>query len=68
MLPGGIRHGVERELAQTCRQPLRLTAAQVERMKNEFGIFAVSTGRICLAALNNKNIDYVADAIATVTK
>jgi aromatic-amino-acid transaminase len=45
-----------------------LTADQVERMKNEFGIFAVSTGRICLAALNNKNIDYVADAIATVTK
>lgn len=45
-----------------------LTAAQVERMKNEFGIFAVSTGRICLAALNSKNIDYVADAVATVTK
>jgi aromatic-amino-acid transaminase len=45
-----------------------LTAAQVERMKNDFGIYAVSTGRICLAALNNKNIDYVADSIATVTK
>lgn len=45
-----------------------LTTAQVERMKAEFGIFAVGTGRICLAALNNKNIDYVADAIATVTK
>jgi len=26
----------------------------------------VSTGRICLAALNTKNIDYVADSIATV--
>ncbi|MDR2000455.1 MAG: aspartate/tyrosine/aromatic aminotransferase [Zoogloeaceae bacterium] len=45
-----------------------LTAAQVERMKAEFGIFAVSTGRICLAALNSKNIDYVADAIAAVSK
>jgi aromatic-amino-acid transaminase len=45
-----------------------LTAAQVERLKNEFGIYAVSTGRICLAALNNKNIDYVADAIAAVLK
>jgi aromatic-amino-acid transaminase len=45
-----------------------LTAAQVERLKAEFGIFAVGTGRICLAALNNKNIDYVADAIAAVTK
>jgi aromatic-amino-acid transaminase len=44
-----------------------LTAAQVERMKEDFGIYAVSTGRICLAALNSKNVDYVAKAIATVT-
>jgi len=43
-----------------------LSAEQVERMKNEFGIYAVGTGRICLAALNTKNIDYVADAIAAV--
>ena len=45
-----------------------LTAAQVERMKEEFGIYAVSTGRICLAALNTKNVDYVAKAIAAVIK
>jgi aromatic-amino-acid transaminase len=45
-----------------------LSVAQVERMKSEYGIFAVGTGRICLAALNSRNIDYVADAIATVTK
>ncbi|MDP3539705.1 MAG: amino acid aminotransferase [Azonexus sp.] len=45
-----------------------LTAPQVERMKDEFGIYAVSTGRICLAALNTKNVDYVAKAIATVIK
>jgi aromatic-amino-acid transaminase len=45
-----------------------LTADQVEQLKNDFGIYAVSTGRICLAALNNKNIDYVADAIATILK
>ena len=45
-----------------------LSAAQVERMKDEFGIYAVSTGRICLAALNTKNVDYVAKAIATVIK
>jgi aromatic-amino-acid transaminase len=43
-----------------------LTAAQVDRLREEFGIYAVSTGRICLAALNNRNIDYVADAIAQV--
>ena len=43
-----------------------LTAEQVERLRTDFGIYAVSTGRICLAALNSKNIDYVADAIAAV--
>jgi aromatic-amino-acid transaminase len=45
-----------------------LTVAQVERLKEEFGIYAVSTGRICLAALNSKNIGYVAEAIAKVVK
>jgi aromatic-amino-acid transaminase len=45
-----------------------LSAAQVERLKKEYGIYAVSTGRICLAALNSRNIDYVADAIAAVLK
>ena len=43
-----------------------LNADQVERLKSEFGIYAVSTGRICVAALNSKNIDLVAKAIATV--
>ena len=45
-----------------------LSAAQVEQLKREFGIYAVSTGRICLAALNSKNIGYVANAIAQVVK
>ena len=43
-----------------------LSADQVARMQSEFGIYAVNTGRICLAALNTKNVDYVADAIAAV--
>ncbi|HCZ16617.1 MAG TPA: amino acid aminotransferase [Accumulibacter sp.] len=43
-----------------------LGVGQVDRMRDEFGIYAVSTGRICLAALNTNNIDYVADAIAAV--
>jgi aromatic-amino-acid transaminase len=36
--------------------------------EDEFGIYAVSTGRICVAALNTRNIDYVAKAIAAVLK
>ncbi|GAB2939193.1 MULTISPECIES: amino acid aminotransferase [Aquaspirillum] len=45
-----------------------LTSAQVDVLRNEFGIYAVGTGRICLAALNSNNIDAVADAIAAVVK
>ena len=43
-----------------------LTKAQVERLKTEFSIYAVDTGRICVAALNSRNIDRVVDAIAKV--
>lgn len=43
-----------------------LTATQVDRLRDEFGIYAVSTGRICVAALNSRNIDYVAASIAKV--
>ncbi len=43
-----------------------LTADQVERLKSEFGIYAVSTGRICVAALNKSNLNAVTQAIAAV--
>ncbi|MEK9776161.1 MAG: amino acid aminotransferase [Quisquiliibacterium sp.] len=45
-----------------------LNPQQVERLRTEYGIYAIGTGRICLAALNSKNLDYVADAIAAVIK
>lgn len=45
-----------------------LSAAAVDKLQAEHGIYAVSTGRICLAALNTRNLDYVADAIAAVIK
>lgn len=43
-----------------------LNPTQVERLKNEFSIYIVGTGRICVAALNSHNINYVVDAIAQV--
>ena len=43
-----------------------LTPEQVERLRTEHGVYAVSSGRICVAALNSGNIDYVADSIAQV--
>jgi aromatic-amino-acid transaminase len=45
-----------------------LTAPQVDKLRDEFGIYAVSTGRICVAALNTRNLDVVANAIAHVLK
>ena len=43
-----------------------LTKAQVHRLRDEYSIYAIDSGRICVAALNSKNIDYVAQAIAKV--
>ncbi|RJG20743.1 aspartate/tyrosine/aromatic aminotransferase [Massilia cavernae] len=43
-----------------------LTKDQVELLRKEHSIYAVDTGRICVAALNSKNIDRVVDAIAKV--
>ncbi|KAF1685081.1 aromatic amino acid aminotransferase [Pseudoxanthomonas broegbernensis] len=43
-----------------------LSKPQVDRLRDEFGIYAVGTGRICVAALNQGNLDYVANAVATV--
>ena len=43
-----------------------LTKAQVDRLRTEFSVYAIDTGRICVAALNTRNVGYVADAIAKV--
>ncbi len=45
-----------------------LSKEQVARLRREYSIYAIDTGRICVAALNSANIDYVADAIAAVIK
>jgi aromatic-amino-acid transaminase len=44
-----------------------LNAAQMQRLRNEFGIYGVDSGRICVAALNHKNLPAVARAIAAVS-
>ncbi|WP_417781412.1 amino acid aminotransferase [Stutzerimonas xanthomarina] len=43
-----------------------LTSAQVERLRIDFGVYAIGTGRICAAALNHRNLDHVTDAIVQV--
>ena len=43
-----------------------LTVAQVRRLREERSVYLIDSGRMCVAALNSKNIDAVADAIASV--
>jgi aromatic-amino-acid transaminase len=45
-----------------------LTTAQVDRLRDEFAVYAIGTGRICVAALNDKNIDHVCSSVASVMK
>jgi aromatic-amino-acid transaminase len=43
-----------------------LTRDQVRRLREEYSLYAIESGRICVPALNSRNIDYVAQAIAKV--
>ncbi len=43
-----------------------LSKDQMVRLRNEFGVYGTDTGRMCVAALNSKNVDYVCAAIAKV--
>ena len=43
-----------------------LSKDQMVRLRSEFGVYGTDTGRMCVAALNSKNMDYVCKAIAAV--
>jgi len=43
-----------------------LTKVQVTQLREQYSVYAVDTGRICVAALNSRNIDYVVDSISRV--
>ena len=43
-----------------------LSKEAVARLREQFSVYAVDSGRICVAALNSHNVDYVAEAIARV--
>jgi aromatic-amino-acid transaminase len=71
-LQGKLRAaGVKQDMSFITRQKgmfsySGLRADQMQRLRNDFGIYGVDSGRICVAALNDKNIDAVVDAIAQV--
>jgi aromatic-amino-acid transaminase len=43
-----------------------LELEKVRKLRTDFGIYIVDSGRICLAAMNEKNLEYITDAIAKV--
>ncbi|MDO4640920.1 MAG: amino acid aminotransferase [Neisseria sp.] len=45
-----------------------LTSEQVKRLQDEFAVYLVASGRMCVAGLNEANIDYVANAFAEVLR
>jgi aromatic-amino-acid transaminase len=45
-----------------------LSAEQVDRLKEEFGVYILRSGRMCVAGLNEKNVSIVVDAVAKVLK
>jgi aromatic-amino-acid transaminase len=45
-----------------------LSKQAVGRLREEFSVYAVDSGRICVAALNSRNLDYCAEAIAKVMR
>jgi aromatic-amino-acid transaminase len=63
--------GVKQDMSFIARQQgmfsySGLSAPQMQRLRSEFGIYGVDSGRICVAALNAGNIDAVVSAIAKV--
>ena len=63
--------GVQQDMSFVTRQQgmfsyTGLNKEQMLRLRQEFGIYGVDSGRICVAALNSQNIDAVAQAIAKV--
>lgn len=43
-----------------------LSAPQVDRLREEFGVYLIASGRMCVAGLNSRNVQRVAQAFAAV--
>lgn len=43
-----------------------LSAQQVDRLREEFGVYLIASGRMCVAGLNSRNVNQVAEAFAAV--
>ena len=43
-----------------------LSAAQVDRLRDEFGVYLIASGRVCMAGLYRNIVHQVAEAFAAV--
>lgn len=73
LVEGLRRAGVETDMSYITDQVgmfsfSGLNRDQMVRLRNEFGVYGTDTGRICVAALNPDNVDYVSESIAAVLK
>ncbi|TSA09844.1 MAG: aspartate/tyrosine/aromatic aminotransferase [Comamonadaceae bacterium] len=72
MLVDGLKAaGVKQDMSFITRQIgmfsySGLSKDQMVRLRSEFGVYGTDTGRMCVAALNSKNIAHVCAAIAKV--
>lgn len=65
------KNGIRRDFSFIQRQAgmfsySGLPLDKVRRLRSDFGLYIVDSGRICVAALNDKNLDYVTSSIAQV--
>jgi aspartate/tyrosine/aromatic aminotransferase len=66
-------HGVSQDFSFLTRQRgmfsfSGLSPEQVDRLREEFGIYLVRSGRINVAGINESNLDYLCASVATVLK
>jgi aromatic-amino-acid transaminase len=71
LVKGLAEAGVQQDMGFILRQKgmfsySGLNAAQMQRLRSEFGVYGIDSGRICVAALNERNLGPVAAAIARV--
>lgn len=45
-----------------------ISAEHVDRLKREYGIYLLRSGRVNIAGLNHNNLDYVCNAIASIMR
>lgn len=73
LVDGLVAHGVTNDISFIVRQTgmfsySGLSQEQMQRLRSEFAVYGTDKGRICVAALNSKNLEHVSKSIAAVMR